>query len=284
MTWIYNKLIKNKFINWGIYIALMTILVLDLIIENYSNSKTDLISYNHYLIGLLIIVIYEILRKYYKSVFNRNKAILDKIPGLLKNENLNELIQELEKIKIISSQLIQKTYWRGVAKTYLKQSESALIDFDLIRDDYNNFPDYNYHKALAYNDINKHEDALELLNRVIIYKPIAQVFDQRGVTFMMLERFDDAESDLKESINISEESYNTCNMGVLLSKKGEFKKAIEYFDKTIKLDSNNSIGFLNRGYCKCKDGDIKNGLIDLKKALDLGNKKAEKLIKQFENK
>ena len=258
------------------------ILFLISIMENKINSHKFIITY-HYYLALSIFGIYEILRNRYKKIYFKNQAILNKIPDLLVDGRLNEIIEEIKKVQVVPSQLIEKIFWRGVAKTYLKKSESAVIDFDSIEDTYKDYPNYNYAKALAYIDLNKFEDALELLNKAIISMPIAQFYDRRGVTYMMLEKFSQAESDLKESLNILEASYNTCNMGVLLINKGLYKKAIEYFDKTIKIDPKHSTGFLNRGICKCEMGNINNGLIDLKKALDLGNDKAKSLIEKFEN-
>lgn len=39
---------------------------------------------------------------------------------------------------------------------------------------------------------------------------------------------------------------------------------------------------LNRGFCKCKSGNISNGLVDLKKAFDLDCKEAKELIEKYD--
>lgn len=284
MNWIFEKIITNKWISWGIYISMFLLVITDLLIENLIDNPKDIISINFYFALFIIMGIYEILRKWFKKLYYKNKTILESVSDLLKKENLNELIIELEKIKIIKNQLIQKVYWRGVAKTYLGDSNSAIEDFEQIYNDYKNFPDYNYHKAIAYKDIGEYEQALELFNLSIKIKPNAQTFDQRGVTYMIMDRMDDAENDFIKSLKFKEDYYNLVNYGVFLVKKGDVNKAIDCFDKSLQIRPDNSNGLQNRGYCKYKMGDIENGLIDLKRASELGNEQAKRILEEIDNK
>jgi len=58
----------------------------------------------------------------------------------------------------------------------------------------------------------------------------------------------------------------------------EFAEAIKDYTKTLELDPGNSLAYLNRGLAKAELGDKNNACLDFKKALELGNKKAEELI------
>ena len=106
--------------------------------------------YHYYFIVLIILGVYEIFRKKYKKIYFRNKTILDQIPDLLRSEQYDKILDEIKVIESIPSQLSEKKYWRALANTYKKESISAIQDFNSIKKEYCNFPDYNYHKGGTY--------------------------------------------------------------------------------------------------------------------------------------
>ena len=79
-----------------------------------------------------------------------------------------------------------------------------------------------------------------------------QNLDQRGVAYINIDKLEEAENDLRESVTLKPDSSNTCNLGVLLDKKGLHKEAIEYYKKSIKINPVNENAFYNRAlanYC-----------------------------------
>jgi len=227
------------------------------------------------------------------------------------------MIEEAQLVKILRPQLSEKAYWIGFAYVYLKQPLKALQEFDSIESDYKDYSGFYYHKGLALMDSDNLEKSIEYLTLSIELEKTWQSFDQRGVAYMNIDKLKEAETDLRKSIELKEDFSNTCNLGVVLYEEGQHQEAIEYYNKSINLDAtrahiyynramahhflknwklaildyskaqemghkNNDL-YLNLGYCKCENGEIANGLIDLKKANELDCKEAKELIEKYDN-
>ncbi len=59
---------------------------------------------------------------------------------------------------------------------------------------------------------------------------------------------------------------------------------MKYFD--ISIDNNDKDGnaYFNRGFSKCEHDDVENGLVDLKKAYELGHLNANEMISKYKTK
>jgi len=316
MDWIILNLVTNKRNNKLIYGILFGIIILDFLNDQigFINERYLIVDFSLYAIGLLIIK--ELLNYWYRNLYRRNQRILDEIKEISRTGNYPKIIEKAQLIKIVKPQLTEKTYWTGFANVYLNNPQQALRDFDLIESEYQNFSGFFYHKGLALIDFGNIEKSIEYLTKSIELEKTWQNLDQRGVAYMKIDKLNEAEQDLIESIKIKEESSNTNNLGVLLAKKGLHNKAIEYYNKSISLDNtkahiyynramtyhylnswelaihdysearemghlNNDV-YLNLGYCKCKNGDIEGGLIELRKANDLDYKEALEMIEKYE--
>ena len=64
-------------------------------------------------------------------------------------------------------------------------------------------------------------------------------------------------------------------------KNKDYPKAIINFTRSIEINPDNSLSFLNRGICPGKAGDLKEGCQDFKYAYDLGDSKAKDLIIKY---
>ena len=62
---------------------------------------------------------------------------------------------------------------------------------------------------------------------------------------------------------------------------GMYEQAIQTADECIKLDSNNSDGYLFKGLAQCLKGDKAEGIKNLTKAKDLGDTQADALIEKY---
>ena len=58
--------------------------------------------------------------------------------------------------------------------------------------------------------------------------------------------------------------------------------AIHDYSKAREMGHLNNDVYLNLGYCKCENGDIEGGLIELRKANDLDYKEALEMIEKYE--
>ena len=63
-------------------------------------------------------------------------------------------------------------------------------------------------------------------------------------------------------------AYN--NIGVLYNKKGEYKEAIQFFNKALKIENKYTLALTNRAESKFRLGNKKSACEDLKKAILLG--------------
>ena len=317
MDWIIQNLITNKRNNNLIYGFLFSIILLDFLNDElgFIPQKYLVINFSLYALGLLVFK--EIIGYWYRNLFRRNQKILDLIKEMARNGDYSKIIEQAQLIKIIKPQLTEKTYWTGFANVYLNNPQKALYKFDSIESEYHNFSGFFYHKGLALINSGNIEKSIEYLTRSIELEKTWQNLDQRGVAYMNIDKLYEAEKDLRESIELKVDSSNTCNLGVVLHKEGKLKEAIEYYDKSINLDAtlahvyynramahhflknwklairdyskaqelghkNNEL-YLNLGYCKCKNGEIANGLVDLKKANELDGKETKELIEKFDN-
>lgn len=317
MDWIILNLITNKRNNKLIYGFLFGIIILDFLNDQigFINEKYLILNFSLFAVGLLIVK--QILNYWYRNLYRRNQKILDDIKQFSQTGNYSKIIEQAQFVKIVKSQLTEKTYWTGFANLYLNNPKKALQEFGSIESEYLHFSGFFYHKGLALIDSENIEKAIEYLTRAVELEKTWQNFDQRGVAYMNIDKLEEAENDLRKSIELKEESSNTCNFGVVLDKKRHHKEAIVYYDKSISLDDtqahvyynramahhflknwklaihdyskaqemglkNNDL-YLNLGYCKCENGEIEKGLIDLKKANELDCKEAKELIKKYGN-
>ena len=79
----------------------------------------------------------------------------------------------------------------------------------------------------------------------------------------------------------SQTSEDFFEKGIAKSNLGDYKGAIQDYNKAIELDPNLAEAYLNRGVAKILHGKIYSGCLDLSKAGELGNMEAYDLIKKY---
>ena len=73
------------------------------------------------------------------------------------------------------------------------------------------------------------------------------------------------------------------NKGASLSNSGKHEEAIKCFDIALAIDPNYASARYNRASSNVKQGDLENGLSDLKNAVEMGKKAYIELAKQDKN-
>ncbi|WP_321290158.1 tetratricopeptide repeat protein [uncultured Sunxiuqinia sp.] len=273
MDWIILNLISNKRNNKLIYGFLFGIIILDFLNDQigFINEKYLIIDFSLFAIGLLIVK--EILNYWYRNLYRRNQKILDDIKEISRTGNYSKIIEQAELIKIIKPQLTEKTYWTGFANVYLNNPQKALHEFDSIELEYQNFSGFFYHKGLALIDSGNIEKSIEYLTRSIELEKTWQNLDQRGVAYMNINKLNEAEKDLRESIKLKVDSSNTCNLGVVLDKKGQHKEAIEFYNRSIDIKSENPNAFYNRALANYYLENYQESISDNTKTIELDSKR-----------
>ena len=69
--------------------------------------------------------------------------------------------------------------------------------------------------------------------------------------------------------------------GIAKGELGDYREAIQDFNKAIELNPNDSMAYNNMGLAKIKLGQKDSGCLDLSKAGEMGYMKAYDVIKEF---
>jgi len=273
MDWIILNLITNKRNNKLIYGILFGIIILDFLNDQigFINQKYLIVDFSLYAIGLLIIK--EILNYWYKNLYRKNQRILENIKEISRTGNYTKIIEQAELIRIVKPQLTEKTYWTGFAYLYLNNPQKALLEFDLVESEYQNFGGFFYHKGLALIDSGDFDKAIEYLTRSIDLEQNWQNLDQRGVANLRSGKLIKAENDLRKSIELKEDSSNTCNLGVLLDKMGKHKEALEFYNRSIEIKSENPNAFYNRALANYYLENYQDSIADNSKTIELDSER-----------
>ena len=269
MDWIILNLITNKRNNKLIYGVLFGIIILDFSNDQLGFIKEKYLIVDFSILAIALLIIKEILNYWYRSLFRKNQSIIENIRQLSQAGNYPEIIEQAKLIKIIKPQLTEKIYWIGFANVYLNNSRKALQDFDSIESEYANFNGFFYHKGLALIDSGDNKRAIEYLTHSIELEKTWQDFDQRGVAYMNIDKLEEAENDLRESVKIKEESSNTCNLGVLLDKKGQHVEAMKFYNQSIEFKSDNPNAFYNRALANYYLENYQDSISDNTKTIEL---------------
>jgi tetratricopeptide (TPR) repeat protein len=101
--------------------------------------------------------------------------------------------------------------------------------------------------------LNRYEEALEDFTRSINLEPTAWSFQQRGVTYWLMRKNEDALKDFNEAIKLGGECNGTmCARGFLYLQMNQAEKAIEDFDRSIQIDPEFDWVYIFRGLAKLR--------------------------------
>jgi tetratricopeptide (TPR) repeat protein len=246
MDWIIQNLIANKRNNYLIYWVLIGIYILDFINDQLGFIEEKYLIIDFSLYALVLLAIKEILNYWYRSLYRKNESIIKIIRQLSDEGDHAKIIEQAKRIKTIKPQITEKTYWIGSANLYLNNPQKALQDFDSIESDYANFSGFFYMKGITLIELGENKKAIEYLTRSIELEKTWRNVDQRGVAYMKIDKLEESENDLRDSVNMKLSSSNTCNLGVLMSIKGKYKEALEFYNQSIEIKSDNANALHNR--------------------------------------
>lgn len=122
--------------------------------------------------------------------------------------------------------------------------------------------------------------ALELVNNVESLKNDSDALMQVANIYMLLHRFEEAETKLKEALQYNESSSIYNNLGVVLLQLGRGNEAIQALKKSIEIDPKNINTWLNLATFYESRGDLDSAKDTLSKAFQK-NLKNEELIEKY---
>lgn len=123
--------------------------------------------------------------------------------------------------------------------------------------------------ALSYTNPQK---TIEYLDSAIKLKPdYADAFNERGIAYSQLGRYQRAIDDFNEAIRLKPDRFDTFNnRGIAYSLLNQYQHAVENFNEAIRLNPNNVNSYNDRGVAYFKQKNKILGCLDAKKACSLG--------------
>lgn len=144
---------------------------------------------------------------------------------------------------------------------------------------------YLWARAEARRNAGKYRDAITDMNE---YETLmsATINDNfyyiRHQTEIQGRLYQQALNDINRAIQMNpQEILYYAEKSSLEIRVGMYEQAIQTADECIKLDSNNSDGYLFKGLAQCLKGDKAEGIKNLTKAKDLGDTQADALIEKY---
>ena len=144
---------------------------------------------------------------------------------------------------------------------------------------------YLWARAEARRNAGKYRDAITDMNE---YETLmsATINDNfyyiRHQTEIQGRLYQQALNDINRAIQMNpQEILYYAEKSSLEIRVGMYDQAIQTADECIKLDSNNSDGYLFKGLAQCLKGDKAEGIKNLTKAKDLGDTQADALIEKY---
>ncbi len=133
----------------------------------------------------------------------------------------------------------------------------------------------NYYTGLSYVRLEQYEKAMEFLEQVVTANSdIAKVYQCRLIlafVYAKTERTKLAEFELSKLIDAGYESVQVfSSMAYISYEHNDIKKAIDFYEKALKIEPENSTSLNGLGYVLAETGK------DLEKSLDLCKKAVEK--------
>lgn len=172
--------------------------------------------------------------------------------------------------KIIVEDPDADTYYnRGNSRYSLKDFTGAKEDYAKAYMLDKNFLDALYSLACVKFDLGEYEDAIKDFTSVLKVSPdLSNIYTLRGAAYKALEKYPSALNDYNTAIFI-EPSINTYyNRGVFFMDIKYYQEANSDFTKVLRADKNNAYGYFYRGASNLFLGKFLDAIEDFMKALE----------------
>jgi len=189
-----------------------------------------------------------------------------------RQSGIDELFEEDEKVKVRDEKILEgvrlfkQNSWEQALKEFLSK-DTASFNFE-------EKMELAYYLGLCYTKLKKYEEALVFLEQVVTSEhDVLRVFQCRmtlAYIYVITKRVKMAEYELNKLQSSGMESpllYNTLAYAAWLQKR--HKAAIELYEKTLEIDSDNATALNSMGYILADTGmDVMRALRLCRKAVD----------------
>ncbi|PKA55146.1 Outer envelope protein 64, chloroplastic [Apostasia shenzhenica] len=137
--------------------------------------------------------------------------------------------------KVVASQGNSGQFGFLINSHNFDSASSSFLDEEML-------PDANSEKELGneYFKQKKYLEAIECYSRSIVFRPTSVAFANRAMAFLKQRKFEEAENDCTEALNLDDRYVKAYSRRVTARKElGKFKEAMEDADFAVRLDPNN---------------------------------------------
>lgn len=182
-------------------------------------------------------------------------------------------IQDCTEAVSLNSQNTESFLNRGLAHYNQGNYLEAIADYNqVIKLKPIDFRAY-YNRALAKSDLQDYQQAINDYNYALSLMPVqdtfqlAEVYNDRGTTRLMLNDAVGAIADFSQAIHLNQQDYRTYfNRACANQRISNYTPAIEDLTVALKLNPNYAEAYANRGIAYYQLGNERQALLDLRKA------------------
>lgn len=170
----------------------------------------------------------------------------------------------------LDSTNINYYYMRGQSLGYLGKISEAINDYNKVISIDSSFKEPYVAKGRLFLSSNKLDSAVNCYSIAINLDGSPDLYFSRGYSFQLLNSYEEALSDYKFAIEL-DSSYTSAylNSGNIYVAISDFKNALKYFDKALKIEPKNGQLYYARAFAHYRDFDIENACRDWQQSLDL---------------
>ncbi|MBI9052972.1 MAG: tetratricopeptide repeat protein [Bacteroidales bacterium] len=223
----------------------------------------------------------EFIKNEYESL---GLVIANEIEDVYETDFINSEIERLNSEYNKSENKVYNLIQSSIYKSMLKNYNEALSDLNLaLKKDPNNFVAY-YCRANVRSEMIDYIQQLESESEIILLNP-TNTSTTKVNTLETNQSYLDYEfviNDYVKSLELAPQfTFSAFNLANTLLKTREYRKAIELYDKIIKLEPVYAEAYYNRGLTYIYLKETENGCLDMSVAGELGLEKAYTVIARF---
>jgi tetratricopeptide (TPR) repeat protein len=142
--------------------------------------------------------------------------------------------------------------------------------------------------GLAKNQLEQYNEAIIAYSKAIDIHPNSDYYNNRAMTYCYLGEYEKALSDANISVQLKKTNINIATRGTVYGLMKKYNNAINDFNESILLSSNQALVYYQRGLIKKAMNDISGAELDFKKAHEIDSddkykKENDPLFKYFDD-